>query len=46
MQGASTIVTVNTDPDAPIAEFADMFVLGDLFEVVPALVVALRARRG
>jgi electron transfer flavoprotein alpha subunit len=45
MQGASTIVAVNTDPDAPIAEFADLFVVGDLFEVVPALVAELRARR-
>jgi len=45
MQGASTIVAINTDPDAPIAEFADMFVVGDLFEVVPALVAELRARR-
>jgi electron transfer flavoprotein alpha subunit len=46
MHGASTIVAVNTDPDAPIAEFADMFVLGDLFEIVPALLAELRARRG
>jgi electron transfer flavoprotein alpha subunit len=46
MQGARTIVAINTDPDAPIAEFADMFVVGDLFEVVPAVVAELRARRG
>ncbi len=45
MQGASTIVAINTDSDAPIAEFADLFVIGDLFEVVPALVATLRARR-
>jgi electron transfer flavoprotein alpha subunit len=45
MQGAGTIVAVNTDPDAPIAEYADLFVIGNLFEVVPALVAALRARR-
>ena len=44
MQTAETIVAVNRDPDAPIAEFADLFVVGDLFEVVPALVAALRAR--
>lgn len=46
MQGARTIVAINTDPDAPIAEFADMFVVGDLFEIVPAVVAELRARRG
>jgi electron transfer flavoprotein alpha subunit len=45
MQGAHTIVAVNTDPDAPIAEFADLFVIGNLFEVVPALIAELRARR-
>jgi electron transfer flavoprotein alpha subunit len=46
MQGARTIVAINTDPDAPIAEFADMFVIGNLFEIVPAVVAELRARRG
>ena len=45
MQGARTIIAVNSDPDAPIAEFADMFVIGDLFEVVPALIAELRSRR-
>jgi len=44
MQGAQTIVAINRDPDAPIAEFADLFVVGDLFEVAPALVAELRAR--
>ena len=46
MQTAETIVAVNRDPDAPIAEFADLLVVGDLFEVAPALLVALRARPG
>ncbi len=45
MQGAHTIVAVNTDPDAPIAEFADLFVVGNLFEVVPALVAELESRK-
>ncbi len=44
MQTAETIVAVNRDPDAPIAEFADLLVVGDLFEVAPAIVAALRAR--
>jgi len=45
MQTAETIVAINRDPDAPIADFADLFVIGDLFEVVPALVAALAAAR-
>ena len=44
MQTAGTIIGVNRDPDAPIAEFADLVVVGDLFEVGKALLEALRAR--
>lgn len=46
MQTAETIVAVNRDPDAPIGEYADLFVVGDLFEVGPAIVAELRSRRG
>lgn len=46
MQGAGTVVAINRDPDAPIAEVADLFVVGDLFQVGPALATELRARRG
>lgn len=46
MQGAQTVVAVNRDPDAPIAEIADLFVVGDLFEIGPALAAELRSRRG
>jgi electron transfer flavoprotein alpha subunit len=46
MQTAGTIVAVNRDPDAPIADFADLLVVGDLFEVGRALLLALRARTG
>jgi electron transfer flavoprotein alpha subunit len=46
MQTAETIVAVNRDPDAPIAEFADLVVIGDLFEVGPALLTELKARTG
>jgi len=45
MQTAETIVAVNRDPDAPLSEFADLYVVGDLFEVGPALLAELRARR-
>ena len=46
MQTAETIVAVNRDADAPIGEFADLFVVADLALVVPALATALRARAG
>jgi electron transfer flavoprotein alpha subunit len=46
MQTAETIVAVNRDPDAPIADFADMFVQGDLFDVGRALLEELRTRSG
>ncbi|MFN8620597.1 MAG: electron transfer flavoprotein subunit alpha/FixB family protein [Chloroflexota bacterium] len=46
VQTAGTIVAINKDPDAPIVEFADLVVVGDLFEVVPRLTAAVRARKG
>jgi electron transfer flavoprotein alpha subunit len=46
MQTAETIVAINRDADAPIAEFADLLVVGDLFEVAPAILAELRARSG
>jgi electron transfer flavoprotein alpha subunit len=46
MQTAEHVIAINKDPDAPIGEFADLFVVGDLFQIVPALTEEIRRRKG
>ncbi|HLX32344.1 MAG TPA: electron transfer flavoprotein subunit alpha/FixB family protein [Gaiellaceae bacterium] len=45
MQSSGTIVAVNKDPNAPIFEFSDLGVVGDVHEIVPKLTELIAARK-
>jgi electron transfer flavoprotein alpha subunit len=46
MKGARTIVAVNKDQNAPIFEIADYGIVGDIFELMPALTEELQKAKG
>jgi electron transfer flavoprotein alpha subunit len=45
MQSSGVIVAINKDPNAPIFEFCDLGVVGDLHEIVPKLTELVRQRK-
>lgn len=46
MQGSGTIIAINKDPNAPIFDFSDVGVVGDIHQIVPKLTELVRAYRG
>jgi electron transfer flavoprotein alpha subunit len=46
MQNSENIVAINKDPNAPIFEFSDLGVVGDLNKIVPKLTEAIKAKKG
>jgi len=45
MKGAQTIVGINIDPKAPIFNIADLAIVGDIFEVVPPMIEAIKSKK-
>ncbi len=46
MQSSESILAVNKDPNAPIFEFCDLGVVGDLHKILPKLTEAVQAKKG
>jgi electron transfer flavoprotein alpha subunit len=46
MQSSGTVIAINKDPNAPIFEYSDVGVVGDLHEIVPRLTQLVKERRG
>jgi electron transfer flavoprotein alpha subunit len=46
MQASENIVAINKDPNAPIFEFCDLGIVGDLHKIIPKLTAAVQAKKG
>jgi len=46
MKTSKVIISINKDPEAPIFQYSDFGVVGDVFKVIPQLIAELKARKG
>ena len=46
MQNSENIVAINKDSNAPIFEFSDLGIVGDLHKILPKLTEAVKAKKG
>jgi electron transfer flavoprotein alpha subunit len=46
MKGSKTIIAINKDPDAPIFRLADLGVVADALQLLPALIDEVKSRKG
>jgi electron transfer flavoprotein alpha subunit len=46
MKDSGIVISINKDPNAPIAEYSDYFIVGDLYEVVPKLIEEIKKKKG